>query len=60
MDLKFTPDSYGGIVLAEAYWIKRLDSGSGFELGLDSAWKSQFMDACPAAKLTPKPMPSLK
>ena len=24
MDLKFTPDSYGGIALAEAYWIKGL------------------------------------
>jgi len=29
MNLKFTPDSCGGIALAEAYWIKRLDSGSG-------------------------------
>jgi len=51
MNLKFTPDSCGVIALAEAIWIKRLDSGSGFELGLDSAWKSQSRNAA-LAKLS--------
>jgi hypothetical protein len=49
MDQKFTPDSYGEIVLARAYWIKKPDSGSG----LNSAWiqpgRGQSLFACPSA-----------
>ena len=46
---KSTPDSYGGIVLARAYWKKKPDSGSG----LNSAWiqpgRGQSLFACPSA-----------